>query len=183
MRRILLALGTLVVVGAFAALLPGRGAHVRGTVSFASYGAGSAQDAQGGELRLWQDGRVRTLYAPPFDEIVESGAVWLGRDELAFLHGITCMSCPPPEVVLLDASGAERRRFSLNAPDALDREARRAQQVLGHRPGSSAVSPDGRWVAVAAGATIAVTPAGGGKSRVLARCPLRCADPAWRPGG
>src|SRR3954447_22449560 len=182
MRWILLALVTLAVVIGVAAL-PRRGAQVRGTLSFASYAAGSGQDVQGGELRLWRDGRVRTVYAPQLDEIVESGAVWLGRDELAFLQGINCMSCPPPEVVLLDAAGAERRRFSLNAPNALDREARRAQQALAHGAGPSAISPDGRWVAVAAGATIAVSPTRGGAARIVVRCPRGSADPAWRPGG
>jgi hypothetical protein len=144
-----------------------------GAIVFASYSEGSAEEPLGGTVQVWEVGRTRTLYTAPAGEVVEAGGIWLDGGRLAFLHGIVCQSCPPPEVVILDRSGAEEER--LNAGEG------RGARMLGlFRKARQTRSPDGKWDVFAHGAELRVAAVAGGNARTIARCPLRCVDPDWQ---
>lgn len=143
-----------------------------GGIAFASYVKvadpvmGPLMDGRSGTILLWRNGRVTTLLSPDQWESFDS-PIW-SADGATISAGrtVACWTCSPPEEVHVRPDGTELGTFS----------------SLGRTwPAPSPVSPDGRWVAYAAGPELRVAPRSGGKGVLVARCPELCGDPAWRP--
>jgi Tol biopolymer transport system component len=148
-----------------------------GSIAFTSYAAltdpvmGPLLDNVPGSIVIWRKGKTTTILSPGQWESYDSPAWSPDGATIAVGHGVACMTCSPPESILVDQTGIREGSFLDSKSPAWLRGGRAANPV----------SPDGRWVAYAAGDELLVARRTGGKGFVLARCPRRCAQPAWRP--
>lgn len=147
-----------------------------GEIAFASYAEAAESgfyDDEQATVALWRNGKTVALLAPEAWETY-GAPVWSPNGETtAAPYSTNAQFGSPPQVALVDSTGAGDVP-SFGRPRWLDAQA--------SGPGASAVSPDGRWEAYVDGAAISVRRRGSwGQGFVVARCPARCAYPAWRP--
>jgi hypothetical protein len=209
MRSLATVVSLALVVLAAAVLWPRSSLpRISGAIAFTSY-ADPTDPVYGpllgnvqGSIVVWRNGKATTILAPAPSESFDTPNWSPDGATIAVGHGIACWTCSPPEMVLIDATGNHEasftagtaewlgpRRLSVGSAAVGDYElvlnggawVTRDVSVHRHGRGPSAVSPDGRWVAYGVGDELLVAPRTGGKGHLLARCPTRCGDPAWRP--